>query len=286
MLSLLKAGQAAGVIIHKIDRSARNLRDWSDLGEMMDGGIEIHFANESLDLNSRGGRLSADIQAVVAADYVRNLREETKKGMRGRFKQGLLPVPAPIGYADEGSGKPKSIHPVQGPLVRRMFELYASARYNVNDLIEQMYELGLRTKKGQKVGHATIGWMLANPFYFGMVRLKATGELFEGLHKPLITRSLFNAVRQVAVHRVNKKAFKHDFTFRRVIKCAECGYHLIGERVKGSCNIDSAATRGFHVQRHFVVRPKGRWSVLLSSYLLRRSAEHFSSRSAESGSYG
>ena len=80
MLKGLEAGKAQGVIIHKIDRSARNLRDWTDLGELIDRGIEVHFANESLDLHSRGGRLSADIQAVVAADYIRNLREETRKG--------------------------------------------------------------------------------------------------------------------------------------------------------------------------------------------------------------
>ncbi len=40
---------------------------------------------------------SADIQGVVAADYVRNLREETKKGLYGRLKQGIYPLGAPIG---------------------------------------------------------------------------------------------------------------------------------------------------------------------------------------------
>src|SRR5437763_16256389 len=91
MLKFLRQGKARGVIIHKIDRSARNLKDWADLGEMIDAGIEVHFANESLDLHSRGGRLSADIQAVVAADYIRNLREATKKGFYGRIKQCLYP---------------------------------------------------------------------------------------------------------------------------------------------------------------------------------------------------
>ena len=96
MLKLLRFGKASGVIIHKIDRSARNLKDWADLGELIDSGIDVHFANESLDLHSRGGRLSADIQAVVAADYIRNLREETIKGFYGRLKQGLYPRPALI----------------------------------------------------------------------------------------------------------------------------------------------------------------------------------------------
>jgi site-specific DNA recombinase len=68
---------------------------------LLDAGVEVHFANESLDLHTRGGRLSADIQAVVAADYIRNLREETKKGFYGRLKQGIYPMGAPLGYINK-----------------------------------------------------------------------------------------------------------------------------------------------------------------------------------------
>ena len=93
MLKALRQGKAGGVIIHKIDRSARNLKDWADLGTLIDSGIDVHFASESLDLNSRGGRLSADIQAVVASDYIRNLREEVKKGFYGRLKQDFTRAP-------------------------------------------------------------------------------------------------------------------------------------------------------------------------------------------------
>jgi DNA invertase Pin-like site-specific DNA recombinase len=89
MLKLLRQRKAEGVVMHKIDRSARNLKDWADLVDLADRGIEVQFANEGLDLNSRGGRLSADIQAVVASDYIRNLREEAKKGIYGRLKQGF-----------------------------------------------------------------------------------------------------------------------------------------------------------------------------------------------------
>src|SRR5690349_2930822 len=52
MLKLLRQGKAQGVVLHKIDRGARNLKDWADLGELIDGGIDIHFANEGLDLHS------------------------------------------------------------------------------------------------------------------------------------------------------------------------------------------------------------------------------------------
>src|ERR1035438_1070965 len=46
MIRLLRRGQARGVIIHKIDRGARNLKNWADLGELIDTGVEDHFANE------------------------------------------------------------------------------------------------------------------------------------------------------------------------------------------------------------------------------------------------
>src|SRR5215813_4416371 len=139
MLKLLDRGKGDGVIIHKIDRSARNLKDWADLGELIDKGIEVHFANESLDLNSRGGRLSADIQAVVAADYIRNLREETKKGFYGRLKQGIYPISAPVGYLDKGKGNAKEPNRVTAPLVRRAFELYSTARYSLDTLLRELH---------------------------------------------------------------------------------------------------------------------------------------------------
>ncbi len=77
MLKALRAGHARGVIIHKIDRSARNLRDWSDLGELIDSGIEVHFANESLDLSSRAEdsafAWSCIIQISIGSIQIRTL---------------------------------------------------------------------------------------------------------------------------------------------------------------------------------------------------------------------
>lgn len=50
MLQMLRKGNADGVVIHKIDRSARNLKDWADLGELVDSGIEIRFAVDDFDM--------------------------------------------------------------------------------------------------------------------------------------------------------------------------------------------------------------------------------------------
>ena len=233
MLKLLQKRKAAGVIIHKIDRSARNLKDWADLGELIDSGIVIHFASESLDLTSRGGRLSADLQAVVAADFIRNLREETKKGFYGRLKQGFYPMQAPLGYLDAGSGKAKVIDPVRGPLIKRAFELYATGKYSQVSLGEELYRLGLRSRSGRKLDKNFLGRMLKNPFYMGIIHIKKAHETFLGSHQQLVSKKLFEEVQRVSSGNFSGVRNKHDFLFRQLFWCRLCGRSLIAESHKG-----------------------------------------------------
>jgi len=233
MLQALKAGKASGVIMHKIDRSARNLKDWADLGELIDSGMEVHFANEALDLNSRGGRLSADIQAVVAADYIRNLREESKKGFYGRLKQGILPMPAPVGYLNIGPGKPKAIDPIKAPLVRQAFELYASGTFSLELLVEEMYRRGLRSRSGQRITRNGMSLLLNRRFYMGIIDIQKTGQQFIGAHQPIVSPELFAAVQRMLKGRFGRKTQKHRLLFSRLIKCTSCAKSVIGEVKKG-----------------------------------------------------
>lgn len=233
MLKSLERGGAHGIIIHKIDRSARNLRDWADLADLIDRGAEIHFAHDDVDLRSRGGRLSADIQAVVAADFIRNLREETRKGFYGRLKQGIYPLRAPVGYVDRGRGCVKEIDSINGPLVRQAFELYATGDYPFHALQAEMHRRGLRGRKGNTISLNGLTTMLNNPFYIGLIHLRKSDEIFEGAHPPLVTKALYDRVQNVLRGNRIGIPYKHDFLFRRLVRCKGCGRSLIGERVKG-----------------------------------------------------
>jgi len=248
MLALLRRGKAAGVIIHKIDRSARNLKDWADLGEMIDAGVELHFAADALDLNSRGGRLSADIQAVVAADYIRNLREETRKGFYGRLKQGLYPLGAPVGYLDQGGGKPKIPDPATAPFVRQAFELYATRAYSLHALRDELVNRGFRRSSSRSLQVSSLSHLLNNPFYTGVIRLKTTGETFRGVHEPLVSVAMYERVQSILKGKLVHRVVTHDFTYRRLFSCGLCGGALIGERQKGRiyyrCHTKDCETAG------------------------------------------
>jgi len=233
MIKALRTNPQIGVVFHKIDRSARNFRDWAMIGELNDAGIDIFFATETLDFRSRGGRLSADIQAVIAADYVRNLREETLKGIRGRLAQGLYPFGAPLGYLDNGRGKPKTPDPARARLIRQLFTLYATGEYSIRSLRIEMTKRGLTNTRGRSPSKRLIETILNNPFYCGVIRLNTTGETHGGIHKPLISTQLFNRVQEIKSGKTGKNLTRHDHLFRGLFTCGHCGYAMIGERQAG-----------------------------------------------------
>jgi site-specific DNA recombinase len=233
MMKELHRGKAHGLVIHKIDRSARNFADWAKIGDLQDAGIDIHFATESLDFRSRGGRLTADIQAVIAADYIRNLREETIKGITGRLKQGLYPFQAPIGYLDNGGGKVKTPDPVRAPLVKMAFELYASRRFPLRSLHREMQRRGLTNLAGKPISLAGLANLLNNPFYTGIIHIKRTGMIYRGAHERLISPNLFERVQEIKSGKAGPKVTCHDHTYRGLFRCGHCSGPMVPELQRG-----------------------------------------------------
>lgn len=231
MMRQLKDQKANGVIFHKIDRGTRNYRDWASIDELIASGSELHFAHESLDMNTRAGRLTADMLVALATDYIRNLREEAIKGLYGRLKQGLYPFYAPIGYLNNGGGQIKTIDKIRAPLIKKAFELYASGKYNLETLTDTMEKFGLRNSKGNIIHLTAMASILHNPFYTGVMKIK--GKTYQGKHEPLISPKLFIEVQNILKGKTNSRIVKHDFVFRRKIKCIDCGYSLIAETRKG-----------------------------------------------------
>lgn len=253
MLKQLKQGKAEGVIIHKIDRSARNLRDWAMFSELPDVGVSVYVATESLDFNSRGGRLTADIQAVIAADYIRNLKEECIKGMNGRLNQGLFPWGAPPGYLNQGGGKPKIPCPKTAPLIKLAFELYATRQYSYKKLLDELHRRGLRNIRGGKLTLCGLGNILQNPFYIGLMYVKSSGKTYQGVHEPIVPIGLWKRVQTVRNERSGPKSTRHNHLFMGLFRCGLCDKPMVPEKQKGHvyyrCKRRSCATKTIREER-------------------------------------
>ena len=234
MIKSLRAGNASGVVIHKIDRSARNLSDWAEFSNLTEEGFDIRFVSGDLNLRDRSSRLSADLQAVIAADYIRNLQEEVRKGFYGRLKQGLYPLSAPVGYINNGcGGKVKTQDPQKARLIKQAFELYATGEYSLSLISEEMYQRGLLNTVGNKIDKN--GWyrIFKNPFYAGLILVHSTGEVFPGIHEPIVSVKLFEKVQKIKANKFVRGNAKHNYLYRRLFTCAYCSRSLVAEKQKG-----------------------------------------------------
>ena len=91
----------------------------------------------------------------------------------------------------------------------------------------------MRSRSGKVISHKHVTRLLNNPFYMGVIHIKRTNESFAGAHRPIVTKSLFDRVQDVLHGRLNARTFRHDFLFRRRLRCADCHYSLVGETHKG-----------------------------------------------------
>src|ERR1700674_5103939 len=126
MLAFLKAEPSCRtILVEKTDRLYRNIRDWITVDDL---DISVHFVKENA-VVSKASRSSDKfmhgIKVLMAKNYVDNLSEEVKKGQREKAAQGHWPSVAPIGYLNNRATHRIEVDPVRGPLVARLFELYA-----------------------------------------------------------------------------------------------------------------------------------------------------------------
>jgi site-specific DNA recombinase len=71
--------------------------------------------------------------------------------------------------------------------------------------------------------------LLTNPFYYGHFKYK--GELHKGVHKPLISKKLFDQVQEVVGNRCFKKSKQAlGLPFAGLIKCGDCGMMITAEQ--------------------------------------------------------
>jgi site-specific DNA recombinase len=232
MIKELRQGKADGLIVHKLDRLTRNLREAALIGDIIDSGIDVYTTVDSLDVRSRGGRLTAEIQAVIAADFIRNLREETLKGLHGRLKQGLYPFRAPIGYLDCGKGHRKKPDPIRAPLITQAFELYATRQYSIRTLLAEMQRRGLTNRAGGQLSLHGLEIILNNSFYCGVITIKRTGDVYPGIHERLISPHLYARVQDIKNGKAGPKVTKHNHLYQGFWRCGLCGGPMVGEKQK------------------------------------------------------
>jgi site-specific DNA recombinase len=85
------------LLVEKTDRLCRNIKDWVTIDGL---GIEVHLVKEGVVLSqdSRSSeKFMHGIRVLMAKNYIDNLSEEVRKGMREKAEQGHWPTAALVG---------------------------------------------------------------------------------------------------------------------------------------------------------------------------------------------
>ena len=228
------------VVVHKIDRLARNLKDHVEItATLQKAKVGLVSVVENIE-DTASGKLVEGIHAIVAEFYSSNLAAEVQKGMLEKVKQGGWPHQAPLGYKNirEGTRNIASVipDPETAPHIKEAFKLYATGDFSLDHIREFLQNHGLTNKKDGKkpMAHVTVSNMLTNPFYTGVVRYK--GIEYPGQHEPLISRQLFQKVKsiyEVRNHGVAVRTRKNNHYLKGTLYCADCGSLLSIDTAKG-----------------------------------------------------
>jgi site-specific DNA recombinase len=220
------------VLVHKIDRLARNLIDYATIKAILkQKGIRLVSVSEPFDDNSIG-HLLENIIASISEWYSANLGEEVKKANLAKLKRGEWPHRPPLGYRSVKVPNGRVKHTPDGktaPFVRQTFELFSTGKYSLRSLAEEMYDRGLKTAFGQMYSSESIKALLTRRFYIS--RLEWQGKDYKGKHQPIIAPALFYRVQEVLKKRsidTGEKG-KLEFLLRGVVYCRVCGQRLTGE---------------------------------------------------------
>src|SRR5579863_3760812 len=162
-------------VVEKTDRSYRNFRDCVTLEDLE---VEIHLPKEgqiiSKDAKSQA-KLVHGIQVVIARNYIENLREEVRKGMREKAEQGIYPSRPPLGYQNNKLEHTIEVDPRKAPIAKRMFELYATGQHSLTSL-----RIAIQDEFGTNLAKGYLERLLKNPFYRGQFWWEK--KLYPGTH--------------------------------------------------------------------------------------------------------
>ncbi len=218
-----------GILTWAPDRLSRNAGDLGSLVDLMDQNklVEIRTYGQTFK-NSPNEKFLLMILCSQAKLENDNKSINVKRGLRTRVEMGLWPGPPPTGYLKEMRMDKRCevcIDPERGEVVKKIFEKVAYEKYSGKKIYNWLkFDLNFRSAYGKK--HLSLGnifRLLYNPFYYGSFEYpRESGNWYKGKHEPLISKELFDLVKQ-QLKGNQMRVENKEFAFTKLITCGLCG---------------------------------------------------------------
>lgn len=261
MMSRIRNGEFSHLVVWKIDRISRNLKDFTEMyEELKKCNITFVSKNEQFDTSSAMGEAMLKI-ILVFAELERKLTgERVKSIMLSRAEKGLWNgATVPIGYVWSDEEKFPVIDEEEAKTVQYIYDLYEKIASTAKVAFTLNAE-HVKTKRGGKWTAKTVGDILRNPFYIGTYRynmrtsperrLKDEKEwiIVENNHPGFIDPEQYERVNRVMTNN-----FKGDRSYQRennkvhifsgMLECGKCGQSFVS-------GLDNARKDGYKPSRY------------------------------------
>ncbi len=230
----IRVGKYTGVLAWAPDRLSRNAGDLGAVVDLMDQG-KLHeirtygqvFTNNP---NEKFLLMILGSQAKLEND---NRGINVKRGLRARCEMGYWPTVAPLGYLNQKRTDKKGlllVDPERGHVVRQIFEKVAYEKWSGRKVYHWLrFELNFHTRGNKPLTLSGIYRLLDNPFYYGVFEYpRDSGNWYQGKHKPLITKEVFDLAQE---HLKRDKIVREhkEFAFTKLMLCGKCGSGISAE---------------------------------------------------------
>lgn len=239
MIDDAKAGLFQCIVVHKLDRFARNRYDSAIYGKVLENlGITLYSILEPIaSEDTPEALLFRGMVETMNEYYSRNLGRETLKGKEIAARACKhLGGPVPFGYMlDEN--KVYTPNPQEAPIVLEVFKKYDSG-VKVIEIARWLSAINIRTRYNKPYSPEALSRMLTNTTYIGKYtwgtrskRKKFEPIIAEHAFPAIVPEDLFTRVSSAVLEGKYgpRKRFKEvDYLLTGYLFCELCGAHLFG----------------------------------------------------------
>lgn len=136
-LAMIEDGAADGLLVAKLDRLTRSVRD---LGELLDGlfkSAALFSVSEQIDTRSAGGRLVLNVLASVSQWEREAIGERTATALRHKRSRGERVGSVPLGYALSPDGR-RVVETESGSRMRAAIREYRALGLSLRSIRDQV----------------------------------------------------------------------------------------------------------------------------------------------------
>lgn len=226
LVKLIEKKKDYGILCWSMNRLFRNPVDQGTIGWLLQSGQLNCIQTIDKTYMPEDNVLLFNVEGGMANQYIIDLRRMCKRGLMSKVQKGWRPCLPPIGYLNNKEDRTIVVDPERFDLVRKMWDLMLSGTLNPKEILDiANNQWGLRTAKhkrkgGERLTLGAIYKIFSNIFYTGIFQYG--GDLFQGIHKPMITLDEFDTVQELLGRKGKKRQTPHDFAYTGIMRCGAC----------------------------------------------------------------